>query len=261
MAQSESKSDRSAKSSNRSTPLHRDLTAYALAAGAAGVGVLSLNSAAVAEVVYTPANQTINAHQGYAIDLNQDGIVDFRIQNEFRTEIVRGRLYDQSFALLVSPADGVQVGNSQYEAAALPSGAQIGPIQPTKKFGARGAEMANQFAQGSFGTYYFGSWLNVQNQYLGLAFPLNGEMHYGWARLTVRWNRKWIISAHLTGYAYETVANKAIVAGDTGARGADAEAGPLREPVSESKGETIAPATLGLLALGAVSRDTAPSPR
>jgi hypothetical protein len=39
--------------------VHHDLTAYALAAGAAGVSLLSLAQPSEAEVVYTPANQTI----------------------------------------------------------------------------------------------------------------------------------------------------------------------------------------------------------
>lgn len=251
MARSVLQSTHAATSSRKATLLHRDIATYALAAGAAGVSVLSLNPPAGAEVVYTPANQVINAHQGYAIDLNHDGIVDFRIQNEFRTQMVRGRLYQESFILLAEPADGVQVGNSQYEAADLPSGATIGPIQPTKKFGPKGAAMADQFAQGSFGTYYFGSWLNVQNKYLGLAFPLNGEMHYGWARLSVSWNGKWTISARITGYAYETVANKSIVAGDTGVdRSDDDESNPNRAVVPE-KIEPGHEATLGALALGA----------
>jgi hypothetical protein len=241
------------KSEKRSSRLHRDLAVYALAAGAAGVSVLALASSAGAEVIYTPVNQTINAHQGYAIDLNQDGIVDFRIQNLFKRQSVRGYPYSSAIELMAVPADGVQAGYSQYEAGALPSGANIGPIQPTKPYGRRGALMAEQFRVGSFGTYYFGSWLDVPDRYLGLAFNVDGETHFGWARLKVHWNYKWTLSARITGYAYETVPNKPIAAGDTGSGSADSESAEPPGAMFEAPTPQTKPASLGALALGAAA--------
>ena len=61
-----------------------DLTVYALAAGAAGVGVLALAQPSTAEIIYTSAHQTIRPNHRFAIDLNHDGITDFTIQNIFR---------------------------------------------------------------------------------------------------------------------------------------------------------------------------------
>jgi hypothetical protein len=239
------------KSFNLSRPLHRDLSLYAVAAGAAGVSVLALAQPADAEVVYTKVNQTINAQQGYAIDLNHDGIVDFRIQNVFKRQSERGYPYTSVIELMAVPADGVQAGYSQYEAAALPSGANIGPVHPTKPFGRKGALMADQFRYGSFGTYYFGYWLNVSNRYLGLAFNIDGQVHFGWARLTVHWNRRWTLSADITGYAYETIPNKPITAGDTG-MGSDDEtnSSPTSDLFLTPRLEGRRQATLGALALG-----------
>jgi hypothetical protein len=238
------------KSVDISEPLHRDLSLYALAAGAAGVSILAIAPSADAEVVFTKVQQTINTHQGYAIDLNHDGIVDFRIQNIFKQQSQRGYPYTSIIQLQAVPAHGVQVGNSQYEAAALRSGANIGPIQPTHPNQFRAATMAGQFRFGSFGTYYGGSWLNVSNRYLGLAFSINGKTHFGWARLTVNWNHEWALSADITAYAYETVPNKPIIAGDTGSGNADDADGSTSEALSrrEMQGK---PATLGVLALGA----------
>ncbi|MFZ0418261.1 MAG: hypothetical protein WAM04_09140 [Candidatus Sulfotelmatobacter sp.] len=234
-----------------SHPLQHDLALYALAAGAAGVGVLALTQSAGAEVIYTPVNQTINAHQGYAIDLNHDGIVDFRIQNIFKRQFAFGFPYISDIGLMVVPVDGVQAGNSQYEVAALPAGAAIGPVQPPKPWGLRGAAMAYQFRDGSFGTYYFGSWLNVSNRYLGLAFNIDGETHFGWVRLTVHWNHKWTLSADITGYAYETVPNKPIIAGDMGAGIADSNSVEPTGEMFAQRAPEAKPATLGALALGA----------
>jgi hypothetical protein len=52
-------------------------------------------------------------------------------------------------------------------------------------------------------------------RYLGLRFVIAGKLHYGWARLDVTGNGEGVFNAVLTGYAYETVANKGIVAGRT----------------------------------------------
>ena len=57
-----------------------------------------------------------------------------------------------------------------------------------------------------------GPWNNVKNRYLGLKFQIKGKIHYGWARLNVTGSGLGTIVATMTGYAYETIPNKAIVA-------------------------------------------------
>jgi hypothetical protein len=88
-------------------------------------------------------------------------------------------------------------------------------------------------------THSSGPWKNVKNRYVGVQFRIKGETHYGWARLSVTMHRDgtYGISAVLTGYAYETIANRPIIAGKT--KGTD-----------ES---TVEPATLGHLARGAAA--------
>ena len=67
-----------------------------------------------------------------------------------------------------------------------------------------------------------------------MKFTINGKVHYGWARLSVtNLKGKFRITATLTGYAYETIPNKPIIAGKT--KGPDVIA---------------LPATLGHLARG-----------
>ena len=60
----------------------------------------------------------------------------------------------------------------------------------------------------------YGPWVNVSKRFLGLRFNFNHELHYGWARLSVR-AEGISIKAVLTGYAYETIPKKAIRAGQT----------------------------------------------
>src|ERR1700722_18410170 len=63
--------------------LDRKLLAYATAASAAGASILALAQPGHAEIVYTPADQTISANQTLNLDLNNDGIEDFDIENQF----------------------------------------------------------------------------------------------------------------------------------------------------------------------------------
>jgi hypothetical protein len=86
-----------------------------------------------------------------------------------------------------------------------------------------------------------------------LKFLIKGQVHYGWARLTL--TVKYPISATLTGYAYETVPNKAIVTGKT--QGPDAEGPDVEqiEPTADqgTRSDLPQPASLGMLALGAAT--------
>lgn len=82
-----------------------------------------------------------------------------------------------------------------------------------------------------------GSGKGVSNRYLGLKVVIRGEVHYGWARLSVSLGHQRHfndVSGTLTGYAYETVPDKPIVAGQM--NGDDVI--------------TVQPKTLGSLALG-----------
>jgi hypothetical protein len=70
------------------------------------------------------------------------------------------------------------------------------------------------------------------------------KIHFGWARLNVNCVYPKAIRATLTGYAYETIPNKAIIAGAT--KGPDAA-----EPTASFNKHNPEPATLGMLAMGA----------
>jgi hypothetical protein len=97
--------------------------------------------------------------------------------------------------------------------------------------------------------YQFGPWWMPKNSevqaYLGLSFFVKGQFHFGWARVKVQADQKYVvIAATLTGYAYETIPNKPIIAGAT--KGPDDA-----EPTESFNTPTPEPSTLGMLALGA----------
>jgi hypothetical protein len=218
-----------------SESVHQHLNMYAIAAGAAGVSVLALAPPTQAKIVYTPAHRVIMGKHEISLDLNHDGIADFTISNHsFCTTDVCGR------SLFARPAGNnkvVGVKGIGGPFSALKRGSRIGPRQPFS-----GLLMA------ASGTEYatVGPWLNVEGRYLGLKFFVKGHLHYGWARFNVT-AVGMKITATLTGYAYETVPNKPIIAGRTKESDAGSveqlDASALPAPSSEA-------ATLGLLALG-----------
>jgi hypothetical protein len=95
---------------------------------------------------------------------------------------------------------------------------------------------------------WFGQWANLgrglTNRYLGVKFNIDQQVHYGWLRISVSTTHDHF-TAELTGYAYETIPNKPIVAGQT----EDSNEGAISESFMAP---TPAPAMLGLLALGSL---------
>jgi len=238
---------KSRKQSVLSTRLSNRLGPYAAAAGAAGVSLLALGTSADAEIVYTPANITIGRGGSMDIDLNHDGVPDFTISEHLRrwslgssqSLVVRGRSAGNR-------VNCVGIGCPYYiVASALYQGSLIGVNNGRGWDG----EAAMVHAYLGKGFAVLGAWFDVKNRYLGLTLTLNGEIHYGWARLNVTFihgspgKRTW--EAQLTGFAYETIARKPIPAGKT--KGNDDEDAMF--PSSEFKQRT-GNGGLGSLALG-----------
>jgi hypothetical protein len=219
------------QSRNLSSALEQRLNAYALAAGAAGVGVLALAHPAEGKIVYTSTHVVIpNGVRTYDLHLDKNGGTDFVLQTRFYSTT------DQSAGtqrLMVSGLDGNScVRSSHGFAAALKPGKSIGR---KGNFNARAVMASDWGSAGASTSIKRGPWVNVNNRYLGLKFKIKGAVHYGWARLDVHAMRGYFyLQATLTGYAYETIPNKPIIAGKT--KGKDVI--------------TVQPATLGTLALG-----------
>jgi hypothetical protein len=192
--------------SDLSDLLHQRLSMYALAASATGVGVLALAQPAKARIVYKATHVVVGRNGRYKLDLNHDQIADFILVNTYgcNTDYCVDAL--SAIAARGNGVEGAKGFLSIPYASALQRGALIGAKQPFS-----GQLMASsQSGQGSLGR-----WLNVTNHYLGLKFKIKGKIHYGWARLTVQVPGGALIKATLTGYAYETIAGKSIIAGRT----------------------------------------------
>ncbi len=62
-------------------------------------------------------------------------------------------------------------------------------------------------------SYNRGPWNDVTDRYLGFRFVIKEGWHYGWAQLSVNLNENENLEGTLTGYAYESVPLKPIIAG------------------------------------------------
>jgi hypothetical protein len=192
---------------------HR-LFSYAAAASAAGVAALSLAQPCHAQIVYTNAHQFIDPNSHYSLDLNHDGIVDFTITNGRYSGSSGGprRFFSQSLWVRGAGTNGVR-GPYFANAFALPGGSVI---ESGDHFLSNALMDKCKGSNGGSNRSVSGSWVDAKELYLGFAFSIDGQVHYGWARLNSQVKTaKCTSSALLTGYAYETVPGKPIKAGQT----------------------------------------------
>jgi hypothetical protein len=245
------------KTANLSASINQQLNAYALTAAAAGVGLLALAPPAEGKIIYTQTHAKVVSGKALPLDLNHDGIVDFNLvaQGSFIGNIVYSLAVCQ-FTHGTSNG-GVRcqssfstnlIRNVGVFAAALRPGAEI---QDGKRFRAKGV-ILGKIERSESHTYWQGAWFNggkgVKNRYLGLKFKIKGRVHFGWARMTIT-TTSHNYTAILTGYAYETVPGKGIVAGRT----KDTDQSNVEQSHATSVTPTLEP-TLGALAMGAPGR-------
>jgi hypothetical protein len=238
------------------------LNVYGMAAAAASVGLLALAEPAQSEVVITNKNIPIPACNlaqspcSVSLDLNGDGVNDFKI-SLLSTFSAYGYFAGTEF-LRVTARNGGGVmgtagGNRGPYASALLRGAKIGA--------------SDHFLSGkdtiedtyfNYHTYYqaekrfYGKWEGDHpNRFLGVKFKIGGKTHYGWIRITVKssltHNPFTLMSATITEYGYETIANKSLGAGLASTNSAEDQAPAMTEPPRR--------ANLGMLALGAEGLD------
>src|SRR5579862_741938 len=207
-----------------SSQTEKRLCAYALAAAGSGIGLLAFAQPSEAQIIYTPADVTITNQRGaaYDLDVNGDGITDFVLGGgiDATTFYVHGLKGNE----LIGHRSA---GSSVCYASAMKEGRFIGSGHPL------------QWCVGfPIDDLLPGFWRNERDRYLGFSFKIDSETHYGWARLGVSVDGG-RITAHLTGYAYQTTPNQPIKAGQ----------------ISDGEGaepQTVQTGSLGALALGSL---------
>jgi hypothetical protein len=242
--------DRKRNAVRLSRSLEKNLLAYAAAATG---GLAAFAQPANAEIIYTPSNIPIaEPFEGGAItqfDINNDGVSDFAFSNYSYFSHGLGAAY-----LKISPditgneIVAVQVkGQKEVSAAAMSAGNTVGSAANFQSNG-RGLVLGGVFL-GSVSETHQGGFLNVETAYLGLKFLVNGQVHYGWARIKFISPGSYA-GASIAGYAYESVANQPIVVGKTS--GTAEKSQENRQSASPAASAPNAKSqTLGALAVGA----------
>ncbi len=223
-------------------------TARNLIAAISAVGMAVATPVANAEIAYTPANQSFGNMNGPSylpIDLNNDGIADVTLSAYNLVSFSSGGHIFHFLGVEGDEQSNEIVATSQGLVAPDVQGQIIGEENDRQRF-QRGGLMAECHSSANGYSSFFsnqGLWFQITNRYLGVKFLIDGETHYGWARLNAGPG-----GATLTGYAYETIPDRPIPAGvfET-APGESSSGGELEGPERTKP----VPATLGALARGA----------
>jgi hypothetical protein len=227
---------------NKITPLSSDrrsrLGRYCAAGAAAIAGTVTTSDASIVFINFNdqtfadtaPDNGSstfFTSGNAGNFDFNTDGVIDFRLRQ--RISLSSGNYSLAGFAAPTSgtiDVVGVSSGGVVYPSR-LAANTLIGP---GGNFHTLAAGQTGFLASLSSGTFPNSAWYsqNGASGFVGVRFTIGGQAHFGWVSLTVNGaSTGYTITLH--GIAYETDANTAIAAG----------------AVPE-------PASLGLLALGAV---------
>lgn len=225
--------------------VERRLTAYSLAAAAAGVGFLALP--AHAQVIYTPASIQLNNGDMF-LDLNCGPHLNFWMANRFEGFSNYG---GSARELELNGSLNGSVMEDSNGPLALPAGSVVGSSRTFTNAHANEQVMASAYKFVYYYTYtgVRGNWPNTKHAFLGLKFEIQGQVHYGWAEFsvtaTVKNRRQAAINATLEGYAFEATPNQSIMTGQT----SGGSAGNALVPP---------PGTLSSLALGAQNGGSCP---
>jgi hypothetical protein len=227
---------------NLNQDLNRCLKQYATAAlGAAGVSTLAMAQApTTTNIVYTPANIALtepNPGTVVPIDFNHDGVPDITISATGFSIAYSGHGGRANGSIFEAPAPGNLAIGGHALAQGVPL-SQGGAFRSTKQKMAWGnfrflLSTSNPIDSSG------GPFKDVSNKYLGVKFKVNGQFHFGWIRVSITTHPSFV-SGTITGYAFNSIANVPIFAGQ------------LRPAGSEQAAiQNVPPGSLGMLAAGA----------
>ena len=208
------------RASNLSESIHQQLNmGYTIGAGAARVEMLALSQLSVSKIVYTPTHYKLTNGGKLLIDVNHDGVTDFVIAIKPVHWNSMCTFCSQCLGVNGNGNVGAGVIGTKVEAAALRRGWLIGSHDSFQNLQDAGRLMAHGFeSNGSFRVT--GQFVGKKDRFLGVRLEIRGKVHYGWLRfadvtVVLENGVAPVVTAILNGYAYETMPNKPIIAGET----------------------------------------------
>jgi len=157
-----------------------------------------------AAVIYTDVDPDFTGGVGddYYIDLNNDGVNDFRIWHNGSSNLYISPLNSNNYVL---------GSGSSYSFAypyALSNGAMISSGQ-SSWFNT--AYYSYGYQSMNYGSCSYGHWCSVTDKYLGVQFTAGGNQHFGWIRLDVNASgSNWVVK----DYAFQDTPNASLLAGE-----------------------------------------------
>ncbi len=184
------------------------LAAYSAMAGA----FVAAGTDANATIVYTDIDDvTYGIGEFYALDVDNNGTFDFLMQGVTNSS-------NWTFASVIGNFSSYGYGGPSnmivgYTGAILPYGSAL---NDGDEIGADNGFISNTYNRAWLASVYsgvtYGPFADVTDKYMGVMFDIDGDIHYGWARLDVSLNP---VSVTVKDYAYDDVADAAIEAGAT----------------------------------------------
>ncbi|GLB48595.1 hypothetical protein [Neptunitalea lumnitzerae] len=177
--------------------------------------VMGVTIDASGQIEYTDVNPDFGGSEViYELDLNNDNQVDFTVVHTISS--------GENVLYFDTKSPGAEVMGEVYKisekddygfALGLDNGDVISYRQKTWLKGTDGILLNSASCYSGFS-----NWCGVEDKYVGLRFKIDGNVHYGWARLDVSLSgAKWVIK----DYAYNTEPNASIRAGEKEERAID----------------------------------------
>lgn len=176
-------------------------------------------------IVYTDVNPDSviyganPAHQ-YSLDLNKDGITDFKFEVFFAPQARSGAECQPGpfFYVRVSPVDGStnEIAINGNFPDVLDSLAIVDSTHRQWSADLYQILISGRYNPGCGGGISQGYWTGSDDKYLGLKIINSGKIYFGWVRLLVsisKYNFYSSISLTVRDYAYNSVPNQQILAG------------------------------------------------
>lgn len=188
-----------------SKKISNQLTKYG-ALTAALIGVTDASG----QILYTNIDPDFAGDIGdeFFLDLNQDAVNDFRIQQSGDNLFIEPL---SSNSILGSINFNSSSNNSYAYPFALSSGDVISSGQTSwAAFDTQSLNFGSYSSSSSSSSpCSYGNWCDETDKFLGLRFIVNGNTHYGWARLDAVFTNGWTVK----DFAYNTIPDASIEAG------------------------------------------------
>jgi hypothetical protein len=225
---------------NHSESFHRQLNAYALAAGAAGVSLLALAQPCEARIIHRQIGVKLFGINHYEFNPANQSAAPFLFSGSFINQTYGW--WNRVWMVPRAASAGVLLAKNGFDA-----DLRLSVVVGGDRVFGEGVSSGLLFTYGPYGggtlKHHRGNFSFNQTAYVGFKFSIAGKEHFGWLRLKITihpFPGEKQTTVHIRDYAYETVPGKSIRTGQT-EEAADSD---------EISGNPRS-ASLGALALGA----------